>query len=326
MKLLEKMKLYNEKTSEAGIIMPNIDTFDRKMLMAIKLWPQIGKNGDIQYLLGKGVGVEVAIRGEVKGRRKRNNDFPYRSHSDFEIYDCVGYKNLPESDAFTFVFGWQEYRSKTETKGLQDMDPTLMDTTYETVIYKGQEYLVPELEILFLDKFLLPESTPREEGNDALLLLKEYELDMEKVLDYFDKYYCKAKSEEFIVPSKIHEFCLQKLTKTIPTFIQNYLEEEGKEVTLENISKRVNDDINGALSTSTYLGMPVACCPKKIDYTLDKDGNIDLAKETKEELKRLVLKQRERQEDALEDIRNEIVDMFEMVKKQYKKPSTKQIK
>ena len=38
------------------------------------------------YLFGKGVGVELALRGTVVGREKNPIVFPYRSHSDFEIY------------------------------------------------------------------------------------------------------------------------------------------------------------------------------------------------------------------------------------------------
>lgn len=317
---IEKMKQYNEQTSKAGIIMPTIETFDKKISMSINLWPQIGENGEIYYLLGKGVGVEIAIRGEVKGRKKRNNNFPYRSHSDFEIYNCIGYENLPESKPFTFVFGGQELYPKTSTKGLKDMDPGLMDSTYEIVMYNGEEYLVPQLEILFLDKFLCQESTPRNEGCDALLLLKEYELDIDKVLYYFDQYYYNVECEKFIVPSKLYERCLDSLIRGMPAFAKDLLEEDGIEANFENISAKINQLRKGWEKTPnmSYARMPIVCCPSKIEYIINDEGKLDLSKETKEELKRLILQQREKQEDAIVAMREEIIKIFGIVKEEYK--------
>lgn len=317
---IEKMKQYNEQTSKAGIIMPTVETFDKKVSMAINLWPQIGENGEIHYLLGKGVGVEVAIRGEVKGRKKRNNNFPYRSHSDFEIYNCVGYDNLPESKPFTFVFGGQEWYPKTSTKGLKDMEPGLMDSTYETVMYNGEEYLVSQLEILFLDKFLHQERTPRIEGCDAILLLKEYDLDMDKVLDYFDQYYYKVESEKLIDPEKLYEKCLETLVRKLPGYVKTILEEDGVEVNFENISAKINQLRKGWEETpnTSWAGMPIVCCPSKIEYIINDEGKLDLSKETKEELKRLILQKREKQEEAIVAIRKKIIKTFDVVKEEYK--------
>ena len=174
---IEQLKNYNSKTTDTfGIIMPTIEEFDNKIKIAISLWPQINKNGGIDYLFGKGVGVELALRGEVNGRVKNYKNFPYRSHSDFEIYDSLGYEQIPESSSFVYVFGGQEIYPKTQTKGLACMESDLMDSTYDVVTYQGNTYLIPCLEILFLDKYMKRESTPRQEGYDAFLLMQEYKL------------------------------------------------------------------------------------------------------------------------------------------------------
>ena len=130
--------------------------------------------GRIDYLFGKGVGVELALRGEVVGRVKNSIDFPYRSHSDFELYNCNGYDKISESKLFLKVFGAQEWYPKDCTKGLHGIEDGVMYSTYDTVIYKGKYYLVPEFELLFLDKFTRQESTPRDVGCDAFLLMQRW--------------------------------------------------------------------------------------------------------------------------------------------------------
>jgi len=321
MESLEKMKQYNCKTTKGGIIMPSLETFEKKMLLAIKLWPQIGKNGEVQYLLGKGIGVEIALRGEVVGRKKRNNNFPYRSHSDFEIYNCNGYDVLPESNPFTYVFGGQEWYPKNETKGLKNINPELMDNTYETVVYRGEEYLVPQLEILFLDKFLKQESTPREEGCDALLLLQEYELDLNKVLSYFDEYYLDVEMKKFVNPIELYEKCYEALIGRIPLSVKRLLEEDGVETNLGNVTKKINKIRKQFERTPnvSWESVPVVCCPLDIEYVITKNGKLDLSKKTKKELKRLIIELRKSQEESKLCEREKIVKMFEMVEKLHKK-------
>ena len=47
--------------------------------------------------------------------------------------------------------------------------------------------LVPQLELLFLDKYIERESTPRTEGYDADLLARQYVLDRAKIHEYLDQ-------------------------------------------------------------------------------------------------------------------------------------------
>ena len=58
----------------------------------------------------------------------------------------------------------------------------------------------------------------------------------------------------------------------------------------------------------------------KIEYIINDDGKLDLSKETKYEIKRLILQKRENQEQTILDARDEIIEMFKMVKKEYNKP------
>lgn len=101
--LLGRLHTWHEDTSPGGIDMPTEDEFYKKVLLAVSLWRQ--KQGkEIVYLLGKGIGVEIALKGNVVGRVKREVTFPYRSHSDFEIYGLKSNLTLPYSVPFKTVF------------------------------------------------------------------------------------------------------------------------------------------------------------------------------------------------------------------------------
>ena len=316
---IEKFKKYNdETTSEFGIMMPTLETFDTKVLMATTLWPQINKSGGIDYLLGKGVGVELALRGEVLGRDKNPVSFPFRSHSDFEIYDCLGYFEIPESEDFVYVFGAQEYYPKDSTKGLHGMDPNLMDSTYETVTYDGHIYLVPELEILFLDKYLRKESTPREEGCDALLLLQAYPLDIDRINELYDKYVSSielAKFEEIMEGA--YDIQVRNIPNNLLESVKIELEEYGIEPTLENINSFMNEKINEFRSMkkppSAVCGVYLNICPKEIVLVQKEDGTIDISEENKEEIKSLIEVAKDKKREDYKELKQEINDHYDRI-------------
>ena len=192
---LQKLEAWREESSKEGVEMPTEQDFYRKVFLAASLWRQ--KEGDkINYLFGKGVGVEIALRGTVKNRKKKEITLSYRTHSDFDLYGVDyplgpgGYSNVgksPYSEQFLRVFGAQEYFHPTATKGLS-LPPTLLHDTYETVDLGGIEFLIPQLEILFLDKWLRSGVYSRPEGPDAELLAKQYSLDKAKVDMYLDRF------------------------------------------------------------------------------------------------------------------------------------------
>lgn len=148
---IKLLKEWENKTEIGGIIMPQLEDFYRSVLVAISLNPQKNEDGKIEYLFGKGIGVEIALRGKVQGRNVFGTEPMYRSHSDFELYDT---KENPHTQYFQEVFGSQEFYPQTKTKGLKDIPEGEMDTTHEIVDLDGYKILIPKLEILFLDKFL----------------------------------------------------------------------------------------------------------------------------------------------------------------------------
>jgi hypothetical protein len=235
-----------ENTEENGIQMPHEEDFYRNILLCISLAPQ-KEDGQIQYLLGKGIGVEIALRGDVKGREKIENNFPYRSHSDFEIYAS---RNGLIGGNFKNIFGAQEFYPEDHTKGLSNMPKGLMHDTAEKVEIDGYTFYVPQLELLFLDKFLVKESTPREQGCDARLLAMSYKLDSKLIHKYLEEYRVK--------PSRIkiedrHSTSLSNTKASILRRINNDYEEmkeyvgEGLEITevldelLNNLNKKMLD-------------------------------------------------------------------------------------
>ena len=186
------LKQWENETEINGIMMPELEDFYKTLLLAISTHPQKTEDGQINYLLGKGIGVEIALRGKIPTRTQYNTSPIYRSHSDFELYDT---KENPYSVVFQEIFGSQEYYPETKTKGLRNIPEGYMDNTYETVILEGYEILVPQLEILFLDKFLRKESTPREGIYDCELLADRYELNVELIKQYLEEFYFKYENQ-----------------------------------------------------------------------------------------------------------------------------------
>ena len=186
------LKQWENETEINGIMMPELEDFYKTLLLAISTHPQKTEDGQINYLLGKGIGVEIALRGKIPTRTQYDTSPIYRSHSDFELYDT---KENPYSVVFQEIFGSQEYYPETKTKGLRNIPEGYMDNTYETVILEGYEILVPQLEILFLDKFLRKESTPREGIYDCELLADRYELNVELIKQYLEEYYFRYENQ-----------------------------------------------------------------------------------------------------------------------------------
>ena len=312
MRDLISLREENERTSINGIIMPTLLDFDKKIALAIELWPQVNKDGGIDYLFGKGVGVELAIRGQVKGREKNPMSFPYRSHSDFEIYDCDGddYNEMPEAHDFYAVFGGQELYPKTSTKGLTDIEPGLMDSTYEVVSYNGHDYLVPELELLFLDKYLKMESTPRQEGCDALLLMKQYHLNIDKINLYYEKYFKKPKMD-FYYRTHNKETLYERQVRSVSQYFAMF-EDELSNVDLNGFELMFNKAIDGFRKypeTGAYGGF-VKFYPKPVKLCKKADGSYDFTDECKAKMKELIAEDEINFISELDSIQNDINDLY----------------
>lgn len=195
---LQKLKAYRESIKETsnGFEMPTERDFYRSIFLAVSLWPQI-KNGQIQYLVGRGAGIEVALQGDVNNRAKNDLQFLYRSHADFDLYgvnydvDPNGFGNIgkqPYSEEFLYVFGAQEYYPLKATKGLEHIPGKFLHETAETVDLGGIPIVIPQLEILALDKLLVPGTFSRPEGSDSLLLALQYDLNRDHILEYHERF------------------------------------------------------------------------------------------------------------------------------------------
>ena len=180
------LEVLKSEFQKDNYLMPTLDDFNKKIEKLFNIWNPKNDN-KINYLIGKGTAIELALRGKIDRESKEIN-FSYRKHYDLELYvtdeqvkSKENYKN------FQFVFGNQEVLDTI--KSLHDLPNDLLFNSSEKVIYNLHEYYIPKLELLFLDKFLRVEENVREEGYDYVLLLKKYKLNLEKVLNYFDKYY-----------------------------------------------------------------------------------------------------------------------------------------
>ena len=208
---------WKNETRDGAILMPKINDFYRSVLLVISTNPQKDSNDKIRYLLGKGIGTEIALRGKVEGRKKYNTNPKYRSHADFELYDA----HDPKTEVFYEIYGAQEYYPEDNTKGLYELESGLLDNTCEVVDLDGYKVLIPQLEILFADKFLRNEKNPRSEGFDCELLAKEYNLDYELIKNYLEKYYFKVMKKTEL---KNQEPYKEDFEKNIIENIENLLE------------------------------------------------------------------------------------------------------
>lgn len=237
---IEKLKQWYKQTKVNGIQMPTEDAFYENVLLAVSLFPQ-SENGNINYLFGKGIGIEVALRGEVNGRKKKEIEFPYRTHSDFEMYGMDGECEV----TFKEIFGAQERYSTTKTKGLKDIETGKMHENAEEVNLDGVTVLIPQLEMLFLDKYLKQEATPRNEGIDATLLAKQYDLDFGLIHKYLFKYSIKPEMQG-ILDKKLLE--KSQATKGINRFLEEctdiYLDDYDELPSPEKLCEFVNKKIS----------------------------------------------------------------------------------
>lgn len=207
---LTQLRDWHEATSKDGLIMPDMDTFTAKMVLANALMPQRDENGKTTYLFGKGAGAELALQGEVEDRSKQIAEVPYRTHSDFEIYGVAtdSYDAIPHSHRFTAVFGSQEIYPVTQTKGLHDLPPDYLHETAEVVNFGGVDFLVPRLELQFVDKFeKANEKVERNlrEKTDAEWLAATYTMDADLVHSTIDSYVIAPEVAKFQEPTEVAE-------------------------------------------------------------------------------------------------------------------------
>ncbi|HEY4963331.1 MAG TPA: hypothetical protein VIH90_01405 [Candidatus Saccharimonadales bacterium] len=247
---LDDLKAWHEKTSEDGIIMPDIDTFTAKVVLAQALMPQVDEGREIQYLFGKGVGAELAIQGNVSNRQKSESDTPFRSHSDFEIYAVkdADYSNIEHSDRFRAVFGGQEIYPLDSTKVLRGMSQDFLYDTSEAVDFGGVSFIVPKLELQFVEKLISVhrETELRLRGQtDAELLAEIYPMDRDFVHQVIQEYIIKP--ELASIPEVEQELghISTKLLSKLAAAKGSYLTEN---------PQATNSEIEASLGSNEYLG------------------------------------------------------------------------
>jgi len=317
-------------TGDLGVIMPTEQDFYRKTLLAVSLWRQ-QEGGKTNYLLGKGAGVEVALRGNVQNRTKRPIEFSYRSHSDFELYGVdynagdngtnLGGKPV-YTEEFQSVFGSQEYFPVTKTKGLKNIPSSLLHDTAEVVDFGGLPVRVPQLELLFLDKYMAKESTPRTEGHDADLLARQYVLDRARIHQYLDQLViAPAVSEIQERTQRDYQNQLGGIKRNIGWMKQEF-EEAGVDPSPQDLVGKLNErtqamlDILGSESSVVSSGVRLNLWEALKPEQVDAEGNVV----DQEFLQRLQGKVNQMESTAIEGYRRkhqEIDQLFDRIEKEF---------
>ena len=187
---IDKLKLWNINTTTDGIFMPTYDTFIEKILLITHLFNQ-ETNKKINYLFGMGVAIELALQANVYKRKKSNNCYSYREHNSLYLYNVDKENNnfYNSNNPLFKVFSNINVLNKTNTTNLHNLANDFLDNNYEIVYLYNHKILIPKLEILFLDSYLSKQPSKREAGHDYELLIKEYELDLDKIISYLEEYY-----------------------------------------------------------------------------------------------------------------------------------------
>lgn len=321
---LQQLAAWHHSTEDEGIDMPDEDIFYKKVLLGVSLWRQ-EEAGKINYLMGKGVGAEISLRGTIGGKTKRAINFPYRSHSDFELYAAYNPedgKKKVYTPQFLKVFGSQEYFPSTDTKGLKNLPPHLLYETAETVDLGGIKVKVPQLELQFLDKWNSTESTPRAEGNDAELLAQQYVLDRELVRKYLVELVIKPKSER--AKEKIDETITNHFSAITRLLrgAKNLLIENGEEPTTEAMAQNLNEQME------SYIGLSnVSVGGVNADFWIPIEaGQIDLdGRVIDEDLRQEVVAKIEAKSEAdvkrILDRERQMDELFNKIEQRFKSNS-----
>jgi len=301
---LKEIRNYHIETSVEGIKFKTYDDFINKIILMTKVWNQT-ENENVNYLFGNSVATEIALQGNVVGRKKNNHCYPYREHSDVVLYDVkiFDYDDTMDSNDFRNTFGNVEFYSSNETKILTMLPNDLLDNTLETVIINNKKILIPQLEIIFLESYLNRELISREHGYDYELLFNEYELDINKILRYLEEYYIKPKiNSDYEYYSKL----LDKQIKAIERILNN----GGKiAANLDNLELQISSFPKGR--SMIYAGINVDLwIPLTIDsigYNKDKLYFIDDVSYIDKLKKRINIyseNEYQRYEEILVDIQN----------------------
>lgn len=189
-----------------GILMPTLDSFYERTNLAIKTQPQEGK---YFFLPGKGWGAEIAIRGQIVGRKKHSqylHTIPYRSHSDFEMYAVP--ENFSYTEDFKDLFGPQEIYKETQSKmfgrvgnNTSPIPKRYLKETSEITNLNGVNIKTLNLEFLFADKlisehyeFNKPNNHGRDISDSACIALL-YDLNINKVKTIINDFYIQPQRE-----------------------------------------------------------------------------------------------------------------------------------
>ena len=243
---VEKLAAYHQASKQGSVDMPDKQTMITKVFAALILFPQKEANGEINYLFGKGIGVEIALLGNCPGREASNAEFEPRSHSDFEIYDVKDDSVFDKYPGFHRVFGGQEYYPEDQTKGLKQIPAGYLDQTHQVVDFYGIEVLVPALEVLYVDKMLKKESTPRPEGYDAELLAKKYKLNPELCKKLYVDH--RGKIEKERIKASVPDF--ETLIGKINAFVKDAIENNRAQI------NSFNNFVKTCPFASGYQGIP----------------------------------------------------------------------
>lgn len=249
---LERRDLIN------GLLMPTFKDFLEATQEAVVLMPQ---EGDYFYLAGKGWGTEIALQGEVDGRVKRLGSIPARSHSDFELYGTKD--DFRYTDDFYDRFGAQEVYPRSRTKGLFELPDDLLRRTAEKAKLPCAdgtiEVLLPQLELLFLDKWMKRETTPRPIDGvpvcDAECLAATYDLNAPLLHTYLERHVIgpeKKNLEE--AKARCRKNQVNAVVKTLKQIWLASQEEDRKTLSEKELAQALNEKMR-QFSSALYNGI-----------------------------------------------------------------------
>lgn len=251
----------------------------------VSMYPQ-AEDDRVNYLIGGDLGIELALEGTCINRIKKGSV----EHSDKE-YPLELFADIkPDIDN-------ADVYNTSKTKYLHRLPNNLLMSSRETVVYKGNKYYVPSLEILFIDKFL--SNSLDDENMYQLKML--YDLDLKAIKDHIKMFYLNY---DVVIQDLNDSYfetieSLEELYENMSNDIVHYRKEK---LEFDEFLSEVK-----ALPNSTIIaGLRPYLVPDKV---IMKKGKV--SEKTKKEIKNLVNEAIGKEEDKLNRINFDLDIIFD---------------
>ena len=151
-----------------------------------------------------------------------------------------------------------------------------------------------------------------------MLLLEEYDLDLDRILYYYDNYFAKPQKQEIEEkrnPQKLYSKTIYAMENNLVSFVSMICEEEGIEMNLDILNKIANErlEIWRDFKPGTgFHGTQYKYCPSKLEFEM-KDGKYVLTEKCKKDCMNKASEAYEKELNWIDNKREEIIQTYKQI-------------